>query len=603
MDLPSVGPGELAVPPDWARRQRELLAASEEAAYTFVDRYTRPDGTLRWRESWPGMDGSDDPYEAFQGLPMLYLLGGGERLLELAHRQWEAVTRQWTAYGQIHREYDAYYDWMHHGEADNLLRLLGMADPRNPRLRERAVRFASFYTGEDSAAPNYDPDRRLIRSPLTGSRGPRFVVTGDDWSTHREVLDAYPPPFEDIPGVDGPTCPWTDDTVFGEILQRMNARMTRGDVPLNLTATSLLAHAYLLTGDVRYRRWVLDYHDAWQARTARNDGIIPDNVGPADQIGQHMQGKWWGGYYGWRWPHGASQLLESVAIGSTNATLLGAATDSLDLIRSQLDALWALGHDHEGDWLVPRRHLDAGWTDFGPPDPRLPIACWSLSYDPDDAARVRRLPGSTNWGTPTRTIAKGNGAANSQHWFAFIDGSSPSYPTQILDANHEQLRQRLDEISHDDGDPADWDIHHWQDKSPIFTEGLVQLAFGMPLHLYHGGLQHATVRYYDGAAQRPGLPPDVAALVDQTDATSASLTLVNCGTQLEREIIVQSGAFGEHTIEHVTTVSAKAPDRTTDVGGQWLRVRLGVSAKIRLRLRLSRFSRAPSYAPPPWPGS
>jgi len=27
------------------------------------------------------------------------------------------VTRQFTAYGQVWREFDAYYDWMHHGEA------------------------------------------------------------------------------------------------------------------------------------------------------------------------------------------------------------------------------------------------------------------------------------------------------------------------------------------------------------------------------------------------------------------------------------------------------------------------------------------------------
>lgn len=597
LDLPTVGPGERATPPSWARRERELLAASEEAAVAFVERYTRPDGSLPWRAAWPGLDGSDDPYEAFQGLPMLYLLGGGQHLLELSHRQWEAVTRQWTAYGQIHREYDGGYDWMHHGEADNLLRLLGMADPRHARMRERVVRFAGFYTGDDPAAPNYDPELRLIRSPLTGSRGPRFTVTADDWSTHREVLDAYPPPFEDIPGVDGPTCPWTDDRVFAEILSRMNARMTRGDVPLNLTSTSLVAHAYLLTGDERYRRWVLDYHDAWQRRTHRNGGIIPDNVGLDDVIGQYMEGKWWGGYYGWRWPHGASQLVEAVAIGSMNAALLGGGTAALDLVRSQLDALWALGYDDGGTWVVPHRHRDAGWTDYRPPDPRVPVACWSLSHDPDDLERVLRLSGSDGWGVPTDRIAKANGAANSHHWLAFLLGRNADYPVQILDVNHAQLLRRLDEIAHDNGDPADWDIHHWQDQSPIFVEGLVQLMFGAPLHLYHGGLQHATVRYYDGQARRPGLPPDVAALVEQVEATSATVTVVNCAERAERDVVVQAGAFAEHTIEQATVVS-RTQRRECPVDGPWLRVRLGPSAQITLRLRLRRFSRAPSYASP-----
>lgn len=127
---------------------------------------------------------------------------------------------------------------MHHGEADNLFRLLALCDPTGFRERQRAVRFANFYTGADPTAPNYDVQRRLIRSPLTGSRGPRFVVTGEDWETHRSVLDGYPPPFEDLPGVAGPLCPWTDDRVYSAILERMNERMNRGDVPLNLTATS-----------------------------------------------------------------------------------------------------------------------------------------------------------------------------------------------------------------------------------------------------------------------------------------------------------------------------------------------------------------------------
>ena len=68
------------------------------------------------------------------------------------------------------------------------------------------------------------------------------------------VLDGYPPPFEDLPGVPGPLCPWTDDRVMGEILSRMNARMMRGDVPLNLTATGLVTHAFLYTGEEKYRQ-------------------------------------------------------------------------------------------------------------------------------------------------------------------------------------------------------------------------------------------------------------------------------------------------------------------------------------------------------------
>lgn len=599
--IPVVESTEVSTPPEWARLQRELLAASEQAALEFVDRYARPDGTLPWRESWPGMDGSDDPYEGFQGLPMLYLLGGRTELLTLARRQWDAVTWQWTEYGQIHREFDAYYDWMHHGEANNLLYLLALADPTSAKERQRAVRFAGFYTGEDPEAANYDPARRLIRSPLTGSRGPRFTVTAEDWSTHREVLDNYPPPFEDLPGVTGPTCAWTDDATYAHILDRMNARMTRGDVPLNLTATSLLTHVYLFTGDVRYRDWVLDYRAAWRDRAERNGGLLPDNVGPDDVIGQYMDGAWWGGYYGWRWPHGAHQILEAVAIACTNGALLDGKLTHLDLIRSQLDALWDLGHDDgsaSGGWVVPHRHVNSGWTDYRRPDARVPVTCWSLSHAEEDLDRVLRLPGSADWGTPTDRIAKANGAANSEHWFAYVHGANPDYPAQILATNQRQLHQRLERIRSDDGDPAQWDVHHWQDMSPVFAEGLVQTMLGAPLHVYHGGLQFATVRYFDRTARRPGLPPDVAALVEHVDGSSATVHLVNCGADEEREVVVQAGGFGEHHIEHATVLGDDAGRRQVAVDSRWLRVRLAPGGQIRLRLSMRRFANDPSYDTP-----
>ncbi|OPX23505.1 MAG: hypothetical protein B1H02_04915 [Candidatus Latescibacteria bacterium 4484_107] len=47
-------------PPEWALMERFLIDAMNDAAPRFVERYTRPDGTLAWRDEWPGMDGSDD---------------------------------------------------------------------------------------------------------------------------------------------------------------------------------------------------------------------------------------------------------------------------------------------------------------------------------------------------------------------------------------------------------------------------------------------------------------------------------------------------------------------------------------------------------------
>jgi len=94
-------------PPTWALLQRHLIEAMNEAGYLFLNKYTREDGTLLWREHWPGMDGSDDAYESFYTFPLFYALGGAEDYRYLARKQWEAMTWQFTEYGQLHREFDA----------------------------------------------------------------------------------------------------------------------------------------------------------------------------------------------------------------------------------------------------------------------------------------------------------------------------------------------------------------------------------------------------------------------------------------------------------------------------------------------------------------
>ena len=59
------------------------------------------------------------------------------------------MTRQFTQYGQVYREFDAYYDWMHHGESSIYFYYFGLADPTREPDRSRAQRFASFYMDED----------------------------------------------------------------------------------------------------------------------------------------------------------------------------------------------------------------------------------------------------------------------------------------------------------------------------------------------------------------------------------------------------------------------------------------------------------------------
>jgi len=571
------------------------------AAEAFVQRYTREDGTLIWRDGWPGMDGSDDGYESFGTFPLFYALGGSSTVHDLSRRQWNAVTKQFTAYGQVYREFDAYYDWMHHGESNLYLYAFGLADPNVALDRNRALRFAGMYIGEDAEAQNWDAERRMIRSPITGSRGPRFKMTAEDWCTHREVLAGYLSPYEDVPGIDaqkdpGAIADWNDDDVFAEILERINARMARGDVPLNLSATSLITHAFLYTGEEKYRRWVLDYLDAWRERTEDNGGITPDNVGPSGIIGECIDGKWWGGYYGWRWPHGAFSILEPLLIAGSNAQLLTGDGSHLDLLTSQLDALWKLGRIEDGIFKTPNRHGDAGWFAYGEPSSTYAIHLHGVRGTAEDATRLAQHADLGPWAKAV-TVGKG-GQCPAQPWQAFNDGSDPKYPERLMTRTLEEVARRMELMANDDGDPAAWDVHHWQEINPVLTDPLVQLTMGAPGIVYHGGLCHAPIRHFDPVARRPGLPADVAALVSRVLPDGIDLELVNLHESETRDVLVQAGAFGEHAFTGVTQMDADAGKVHEIPASDTLTIKLAPSSSIRVRLAMRRFASIPGYAFP-----
>jgi hypothetical protein len=166
-----------------------------------------------------------------------------------------------------------------------------------------------------------------------------------------------------------------------------------------------------------------------------------------------------------------------------------------------------------------------------------------------------------------------------------------------------------------EADVSEADIHLWQQCNPVVTEALVQLTWGGPQVIYNGGLQQARIRYYDAARRRPGLPASVAALVSSIDPAATVVDLVNLDPEQDGTVIVQAGAFAEHTIETVRYTAC--PDGSwigslydyghgeptvieqhAGVGGPWLTVRLPASTRIRLTLTLALRTRNPSYATP-----
>ncbi len=604
--------------PDWAHSQQELIINLTAAVEEFVARYVRDDGTLIWRDSWPGMDGSDDPYEGFQYFPLFYALTGNQRIYELGRKIWDGITWQWAEYGQIHREFDGYYDWMHHGEANLYHYFFGLTKPNSLQDRTRAVRFAKMYNGEDPDAQNYDSALGIIRAPMSGSRGPRFETTHEDWITHRGVLDSYHAPFEDMttsPFELG-TCNWSNDEVYEEVVRLMNERMTKGDVPLNMNASGQMTHAFMYTADSSFTTWVVDYLNRWRQRAIDNGGIIPDNVGLTGKVGEYLEGKWWGGHYGWRWPHGLITIIEPIVNIVSNAVLMTGDDSYFALAREQIDTNFSMGKEIDGVWHTPNKHFDSGWTDFRPANPYHAIHLWFRSLSDDDQERVERCRGALDWqkvSIAEKPFSVKHYNTNTIPWYEFITGNLPDYPDQVLSANKRLLDQQLARLRSDHGDPKVWDtveqindfpdslsmqvdgyaIHAWQEFNPLYFESLVQLQWGAPMHISHGGFQFASVRYFNPETKTPGLPMGVSALVSHVDQTGMSLTLANVGSE-RTHVILQAGAFGEHTF-----VSAfQNQGQEISVDGPWCEIEVPGESSVSLDLKISRHSRVASYATP-----
>jgi hypothetical protein len=122
------------------------------------------------------------------------------------------------------------------------------------------------------------------------------------------------------------------------------------------------------------------------------------------------------------------------------------------------------------------------------------------------------------------------------------------------------------------------------------------MAMGTPAALYNGGLLQTHLHYFDPEKKRPGLPEYVAALVEEVAADSAQVTLVNTDLVAGHAVVVQAGSFGEHSFERAEVEGGEV----VEISGRWLRVELGPSAQVKLKLEMRRFVHQPSYNGPEW---
>lgn len=567
--------------PAWAVLERHLLTVLNRAGEKFVATYTNPDGTLRWKERYEGgMNSSDDSYEGFRHLSMVYVLGGDPQL-DTRHRWvWEGITRMFTRYGNIYREFDSNWDWMHHGEGYTSFYTLGLANPRDAKFRARSEKFARMFTGEDPESPNYDPERNIMRAVMNGSRGPKMEWTTRDWIPTNGNLTYYHLPYDDIPGVTK-SAGWINDEQFAVIVKTMSDRMAKGDVPINLTATPLIADAYLYTGGGQYKRWVTRYIEGWEERTRANNGITPDNVGLSGRVGENMNGNWWGGYYGWRWPRGGIDVIRAEITAAKVAQLLTGEAKWFDLPRSQVELVRKQGRAEGRALHVPQRYDQRGWNSWAP-EPGYPyIRMWLHTFDHREWREIERIIGERG--------GRYSGPEQDFEWMEFLSGKRPDYPVRALTRDLGFVQEKMHHILNEHGDPETWVDSKWSDAQPLATDALLQLTVGsVPIDV-RGEMLHCSLRYFDADRKRAGLPEGVAALITRIERDAVDVELVNTNLFEARRMIVQGGAYGEHQILKAGAVGVNAA---------WFEVRLEPGAGAKLTVSMKRYANRPSYA---WP--
>ena len=354
-------------PPRWAVLERQLLADNVPACQEFFNKYFDDRGYLQCFVRWGANDGPDDAFENFNRWPELHALGAGDAILQMYSKAHEGLLRQYTEarttdvpiarQGMYHKEFIVQSDWMHHGEGLQLFNRMGVVDPDRCEVPGARAAIRGILHGRGSR-------RAQLRSRATGSFAAcRTAAAGRCCERRRRSIGSA------IHSTSRRFDAEHGESTFEQFLAHYQEYTdVVGDHFLNLAATTLATNAYLLSGEAKYKTWLVEYMDAWLDRMKRNGGVIPSHIDLDGTIGG-ADGKWWGSAYGWGFSpvnpvtgrREDRNRIQWALVGFQNALLVTGDQKYVDAWRNMIDAVNSHAKEINGRRQYPTMHGADGW--------------------------------------------------------------------------------------------------------------------------------------------------------------------------------------------------------------------------------------------------
>ena len=477
---------------------------STRACEEFFRRYFDDRGYLECVERWGGDDGPDDAIENVNDWPVLYALGAPIRSCTMFKKAWEGHLRQYTAArtrevpfardGMYYKEFPVMFDWLHKGEGLSVFNLEGLCDPAGRPvpaaghavrrvLLERRSRRAQL---RPEAQDHPQPVQRQPRAPAPQGDGARLGRRPD---RGREPVPARSR---------GAQLRANARTFQG--LQRHRRRLAHESERDHSGAQCLHAHPRraLQAMDPRVRRRLAradacqrrDHSLQYRPRRQDRRRLRRQMVRRRLRLGVHASST-----RATKRPVASQHITTWRSTDSATPTFSTGDDRFLDAWRKQIDAVNSHSRQENGRTVYPHMYGDQGWYDYrSEPYQHGVLELYYWSMKDEDRRRVGELG------------------------LAVVSGgrATPDYPEAALRGEFATIRRKVEAMRRDTTTPDTRLADDPMAFNPATVGALVQLMLGGLPPKHQGEILHARVRYFDPVGRRPGLPEDVAALVDST---------------------------------------------------------------------------------------